>query len=304
MNTRLALTALALCSAALCNAHAACTSFTQPPFAPRDNVAVIGRYDLPKPVALDEGHCLAVHYDATVPGPDNSNSWHYEGHAQATPAAAHALVSSQRSGAVGDAGAPTTLYAAAHSILSFSIAGRAGAPGGVLVPLRFEVVGEGSMGSLYTHGAPGGASVALDARSSAVASVNIVSSYDDSEGTHHGRSAGSRFGPAVAVELALALEGLFEPGLNFFGIDLDVLSNGAAFADFAHTARITDISIADNRFELVLDRELFEPDPLRPGHYRPVAVAPPGGAVPGPASALLAVLALGLLARQRAQAAR
>ena len=294
------LAACTLAAAAVSSAQAACLSFVQPPFAPRNNEAAVQFYGPPPTTPAYSADCSAISWSGTVQGPGSTTldpaGWVYEGAAQASPAAAHVRARSSLLG-TGNPGPNSQVGAQAKSVLTFTLAPLAGAAPNQLFSLQFDVVADGVYGGSSTAGHLGSASVNLEAVSSAP-SVLIQENYSDSDGVTRKKAAGSTSGPSTSVTMTIDYLGAFEAGSNFFGLNLDTLVSGEAFSDFSHTAKIAGITLLSSNVELVLPEGLFVKD--APNHWSLLADGgggggggdPDPGTIPEPGSAALALAAL------------
>lgn len=300
------LSACALAAAAVGSAHAACLSFVQPPFAPRNNEAAVQFYGPPPTTPAFSSDCSAVTWSGTVLGPGSTTldpaGWVYEGAAQASPAAAHVRAKSSVLGS-GNPGPNSHIGAQAKSVLTFTLAPLAGASPNQLFSLQFDIVADGVFGGNSTAGHLGSASVNLEAVSSAP-SILVQETYSDSQGVTRKKAAGSTTGPSTSVTMTINYLGAFEAGSNFMGLNLDTLVAGEAFSDFSHTAKIAGITLLSDHVELLLPDGLFVQD--APRHWSLLADGngggggggggggdnDPGTPVPEPGSTALALAAL------------
>ena len=256
--------------------------------------------------------CAAAAWSGTVAGPGSTTldfvGWNYHGAGQASPAAAHVSASSHRAG-TGDAGIGGSVGVTARSVLPFWLTRLASASTNPLFAMQFDVLGEGEYGGSNVPGKLGSASVHL-AASGGVGFTEVVHAhYGDSDGTSHDGAGGSVSGPSVHAELSIIYMAGFAAGANAFQIDFDTLVGGEGFSDFAHTAKITGITLLSDDVQLVLPEGYFVQDGPRHWSLLGDGSGNPGTdpltvAEPAPLALALAAGLAGVVQRRRRRPGR
>jgi hypothetical protein len=239
-------------------AHASsCQSLTLPNGITMDNESSIrGPYGA---VVSTQG-CAVSSYNDTF-----ANGYSFQAAAQASSVAVHASASTSLNGLLN--GPTPTITATAASVLPFTVHRLASATA-THVLLGFNAVGDGRYGTASNPDTLAGFFSTMGASYATGTSPSFHGTFHDSHGTNPNWNGQHNItGPTMDFDYSSMLNAYFDPGANWFTMQLNVNVRGVGFADLYNTSKLVDITVYTPGFALSFTDNAFVPDPQQAGHY-------------------------------------